>query len=326
MTDSRRIEKKNQTFKTKVQKLSGVIAAAAVLLAPLLTLSKVNAEKIAAAEEKGVEVIQARDNIYVLISPQGGNVTVSTGEDGTFLVDDQLLGRSAIIQNAAREISDQKIKFILNTHFHFDHTGGNEFFGEKGAILVAHDNVRKRLSTHEFIEFFKKDMPPLSRTGLPVVTVSENMNLYLNKDDIRLSHTPAAHTDGDLIAYFSQTDVIAAGDLIFNGFYPFIDVDHGGSIKGLIAGLDLLLNIAGPQTIIIPGHGPLMNKEELQTYKDTLVIISDKIENAIKEDKTLEQVIHEKPTLEFDEEWGDGKVPPEAFVTIVYKSLAQQNQ
>ncbi|MGE0267110.1 MAG: MBL fold metallo-hydrolase [Candidatus Omnitrophota bacterium] len=276
-------------------------------------------------QEAGVEIIHARDNIYVLISPQGGNVTVSSGEDGTFLIDDQLLGRSAIIQNAAREISDQKIKFILNTHFHFDHTGGNEFFGEKGAILVAHDNVRTRLSTHEFIKFFKKDMPPLSRAGLPVVTVSENMNLYLNKDTIRLSHTPAAHTDGDLIAYFSKTDVLVAGDLIFNGFYPFIDVDHGGSIKGLITGLELLLNIAGPQTVIVPGHGPLMNKQELQTYKDTLVIISDKIEKAINEDKTLEQVIAEKPTLEFDEEWGGWKVSPEDFVTIVYKSLDQQN-
>jgi len=256
-----------------------------------------------------------------LVSPQGGNVTVTNGEDGTFLIDDQLTGRSDIILNAAKAISKQDIKFILNTHYHFDHSGGNEYFGEKDAVIVAHDNVRQRLSQREFITYFKKEMLPMAKVGLPTVTFSQGMTLHYNNDAIRFIHPPAAHTDGDTVVYFEKANVIVSGDLIFNGIYPFIDTEHGGSITGLIAGIDVLLDLANEASVIIPGHGAVMNKTDLSSYKSMLVNISRKIETAIKEGKNLEQVIDEKPTQAFDGQFGDGLIPPDAFVRVIYNSL-----
>lgn len=270
---------------------------------------------------EGIETIQAKDNLYVLVSPHGGNVTVSVGEDGTFLIDDQLGTRSEIIQAAAKEINNQEIKFILNTHYHFDHSGNNEFFGEQDAIIVAHDNVRQRLSTRQFITYFKREMKPMAKAGLPSVTFSDNMTLHYNNDDIRFIHTPAAHTDGDVIAHFTKANVIVGGDLLFNGFYPFIDTEHGGSIKGLIAGADVLLGIARADTVIIPGHGAIMNKADLQAYRDMLATITSKVEVAIKAGKTLEQTIADQPTADFDKHSGDGIIPSDAFVTVIYNDL-----
>lgn len=268
-----------------------------------------------------IETIQVKDNIYVLVSPKGGNVAVSVGDDGAFLIDDQLAGRSEIVESAVKEIGNKDIKFILNTHYHFDHSGGNEYLGKKGAIIVAHDNVRQRLSTKQFITYFKREMLPMSNAGLPTVTISDNMTFHYNNDDIRFVHTPEAHTDGDTVAYFEKSNVIVAGDLVFNGFYPFIDVEHGGSIKGLIKGIDVLLGIATQETVVIPGHGDIMSKSELQSYRDMLAAISEKIESAIKAGKTFEQIIDEKPTQAFDDKIEDGIVPPDAFVKIVYESL-----
>ncbi len=278
---------------------------------------------VSAYAAENIEVMEAADNIYVLVSPKGGNVTVSTGEDGTFLIDDQLAGRSEIIQTAAKEINNQDIKFILNTHYHFDHSGGNEYFGGNDAIIIAHDNVRKRLSTKQFITYFKKEMEPMSEVGLPTITITNDMMFHYNNDDVRFIHIPEAHTDGDAIAYFTKANVIVAGDLIFNGFYPFIDIEHGGSIKGLIAGVDILLNIADSNTVVIPGHGSIMSKSDLQKYREMLLIISDKIETSISENKTLEQVVEGKPTQEYDEQLGAGIVPPDAFVTIIFNSLSR---
>ncbi|PHS69578.1 MAG: MBL fold metallo-hydrolase [Methylophaga sp.] len=273
------------------------------------------------ASAADIKTIHVKDNLYVLISPHGGNVTVSVGEDGTFLIDDQLADRSEIIQAAAKEINKQDIKFILNTHYHFDHSGNNEFFGEKNAIIVAHDNVRQRLSTRQFITYFKREMLPMAKVGLPTVTFADNMTLHYNNDDIRFIHTPAAHTDGDVVAHFTQSNVIVGGDLLFNGFYPFIDTEHGGSIKGLIAGVDVMLNIAQADTIIIPGHGGIMNKIELQAYRYMLATITAKIEALINAGKTLEQVISEQPTAEFDEKLGGGLISPDTFVSVIYNNL-----
>ncbi len=272
---------------------------------------------------EGIKTVKVKDNFHVLISPKGGNVTVSTGLDGAFLIDDQLAGRSTIIQAAAKEITKQDIKFVLNTHYHFDHSGGNEFFGKENAVIVAHDNVRKRLSTRQFITYFKKEMLPAENIALPSVTFAQDMTLHYNGDDIRIIHTPNAHTDGDSFAYFTKANIIVAGDLIFNGMYPFIDTEHGGSIKGVIAGLDALLSHADDETVIVPGHGVLMNKIDLQTYRDVLNSITGKVELSIKADKTLTQVIAEKPTQEFDAKMGGGFVPPDAIVKVIYNSLKE---
>ena len=276
------------------------------------------------AQESDVKIIQIKNNIHVLISPKGGNVVASTGEDGTFIIDDQLAGRSALIKAAAKSINDQDIKFVLNTHYHFDHTGGNEFFGKEKAIIVAHDNVRERLSTKQFITYFSKEMAPLSKAGLPVVTFSKDMTFHHNGNDIKIIHVPHAHTDGDAAAYFVNENVLVTGDTVFNGMYPFIDTEHGGSAKGLLAAHDTLLALANDDTIVIPGHGAPMSKAGLIAYQKTLKTIVARVETSIKDGKTLEQTVAAKPTQEFDERMSKGIVGPDAFTTILYNHLSNK--
>ncbi|MEZ5815275.1 MAG: MBL fold metallo-hydrolase [Alphaproteobacteria bacterium] len=274
-----------------------------------------------AQDNNDIEIIKVRDGIHMLISPEGGNITASTGEDGTFIIDDNLEGRESVITDAIKSLNEQNVKFVLNTHYHFDHTGTNETFGDEGAIIVAHDNVRKRLSERQFISFFNKEMPALEKSGLPVVTFSEGLNLHYNGDDVQIIHMPGAHTDGDAAAFFKNANVIVAGDVIFNGMYPFIDAQHGGSIKGVLAAQSTLLNIADDNTAIIPGHGPLMNKANLQAYHDALAEITGNIETAIKNGKTLEETLAAKPTAKFDEKLGGGFITPDVFVTFLYEHL-----
>jgi glyoxylase-like metal-dependent hydrolase (beta-lactamase superfamily II) len=277
---------------------------------------------LSAHATEGIQTLKVKDNVHVLISPQGGNVTVLTGKDGTVLIDDQLTGRSEIIQTAAKKIGGGDIKFILNTHYHYDHTGGNEAFGEnEGTIIVAHDSVRNRLNTRQFITYFQKEMLPLKAEGLPSVTFSENMSLHYNDNDIRFIHAPSAHTDGDTIVHLNNDNVIIAGDLLFSGIYPFIDIEHGGSIQGVIKGLADIITLATNETIIIPGHGTPMNKETLKIYNAMLISVSNNVALLINKGKALEEVIADKPTLEFDNEYGGGFISPEAFTTLVYNSL-----
>lgn len=278
---------------------------------------------LAAKAQDGTEIVPVKDNLHMIVSPKGGNVLVSTGDDGTFLIDDQLEERSKIVTETIRQISDSPVQFILNTHFHFDHSGGNEAFGQEGAIIVAHDNVRKRLSTKQFITYFKRDMAPLSKAGLPVVTFSHDVTFHYNGEDIHIIHVPAAHTDGDSVAHLMKSNVIVGGDVVFNGLYPFIDVEHGGSVKGVIAALDTLLSLCNEKTVIVPGHGPLMAKNELQAYRNMLATIAGRIERAVKEGKTLEQTIASKPTREYDARMKQGIVGPDALVTMLFEDLAR---
>ncbi|MGH1377931.1 MAG: MBL fold metallo-hydrolase [Alphaproteobacteria bacterium] len=288
---------------------------------PLIILTLCVSALSANAQDSDVKTSNIKNDIHLLVSPQGGNVVVSTGEDGTFLIDDQLTGRSEIIKVEAKKINDQNIKFILNTHYHFDHTGGNEYFGENDAVIIAHDSVRKRLSTKQFITHFGKEMLPLSKDGLPKVTFSKDTTLHYNNEEIKIIHFPKAHTDGDVIAHFANSNVIVAGDLIFNGMYPFIDTEHGGSINGLLSAHEKLLSMSDDETIIIPGHGDPMTKNDLKSYYKNLKKITDSIKTAIAENRTLEQTIAAKPTKEFDVTMGNGVVKPDAFTSILYNDL-----
>lgn len=273
-----------------------------------------------AQEDTKVEKI--RDKVHLILSPKGGNIVASVGEDGVFLIDDQLKARDAIIKEVVSGFG-RTLKFILNTHYHHDHTGGNELLGGEGAIIVAHESVRERLSRKEFITFFNKSMGPLAKQGLPVVSFSEDITFHFNGDDINMIHIPNAHTDGDSIAHFVNTNVIAAGDVIFNDAYPFYDVEHGGSIKGIISGLDAIIKLSNDQTVIVPGHGPNMTLMDLKAYRDMMATIAERVEAGIKAGKTQEQIVAEKPTQEFDSRMKKKRMTPEKFLSIVYTDLSR---
>jgi cyclase len=251
----------------------------------------------------------------------GGNIGVSAGGDGVILVDDQYAPLTAKIKTAVAAINPGPIRFLLNTHWHFDHTGGNENFGKGGVVIVAHENVRRRMSVEQFMTSFAQTIPASPAGALPVVTFSDAVTFYYNGDSITAFHVPPAHTDGDVIVWFRHANVVHMGDTFFNGRYPLVDLASGGSIEGLIGAADRVLAMADAGTTIIPGHGPLGDRAALQAYRTMLVTVRGRIKQAVAAGRTLEQVQAAKPTAEFDAVWGNGRITPALFVEILYKNL-----
>ncbi len=289
---------------------------AAALIAPL-AFAQEDFSKVEIRTEK------LADTVYMMTGA-GGNLGVSVGEDAVFVIDDQFAPLTPKIQAAIAKLTDKPVKFVLNTHWHFDHTGGNENVGKAGAIIVAHENVRKRLSTEGFIEFLGMKTKPEPKIALPVVTFTRDLSFHLNGDDIEVHHVPRAHTDGDGIVQFRKSNVVHMGDAFFNRLYPFIDTSSGGSVAGVIAAVDRILKVAGDDTKIIPGHGPLGNKADLKAYREMLAAVSGNIRSQIGAGRTLEQVIASKPTAKYDEVWGKGFLPPEKFVAMLYGNLKKK--
>ena len=248
----------------------------------------------------------------------GGNVGVSVGEDALFIIDDQYAPLSPKILAALKQLSDKPIKFVLNTHWHGDHTGGNENMGKGGALIVAHDNVRKRMSTEQFIALFKSKVPPSPKVALPVVTFSTDVTFHINGDEVYGFHVPKAHTDGDTVVHFKKSNVIHMGDVFFNGWYPFIDVSSGGSPEGVIAAVDRVLAMSDDNTKIIPGHGPVSGKGDLKAYRDMLATVSGRVKALMKEGKKLDEIKAAKPSAEFDEKWGKAFIKTDAFIEMLF--------
>ncbi len=254
---------------------------------------------------------------------RGGNIGVSAGEDGVFLIDDQFAPLSAKIKAEVAALGAGEVRFIVNTHWHFDHTGGNEVFGGDGALIVAHDNVRQRMSVDQFIAAFDREVPASPKIALPVVTFDDGVTFHLNGDTIRVVHVPHAHTDGDAIVYFSAANVIHAGDTVWTSGYPFIDTGSGGSIDGVIAAAGRMLDLSDGATRIIPGHGQLTDRAGLEEYRDMLVAVAASVRKLIGEGKSLEQIQAAKPTAAFDERWGKGSFTPERWVAMVHEDVAR---
>jgi glyoxylase-like metal-dependent hydrolase (beta-lactamase superfamily II) len=253
---------------------------------------------------------------YVLFGA-GGNIGVSAGEDALFIIDDQYAPMNPKIVAALKQISDKPVKFVLNTHWHGDHTGGNESMGKAGGLIVAHDNVRKRMSSEQFIALFKSQVPASPKAALPVVTFSSDLTFHINGDEVYGFHVPKAHSDGDTIVHFRKSNVIHMGDTFFNGFYPFIDGSSGGTPEGVIAAADRVLAIVDDNTKIIPGHGPVSNKADLKIYRDMLSTISTRVKAAVKEGKKVDEIRAANPTAEFDEKWGKGFISPRGFIEML---------
>ena len=270
-----------------------------------------------------VATVHIAGGVYMLMGA-GGNIGVSVGDNGVFLVDDQYAPLTPKIAAAVKAIRDEPIRFVLNTHWHGDHTGGNENMGAAGALIVAHENVRKRMSVEQFLEAFNLRTPPSPPGALPVVTFTDAVTFHLNGDEIHVFHVRPAHTDGDAIVHFRTANAIHMGDIFFNGMYPFIDISTGGSIDGMIAAVNRVLGMIGADTKVIPGHGPLASGADLETYRDMLVGVRAEVMRHVVARRSLERVLAAKPTTRFDAKWGKGFLAPNQFVELVYRDLVSR--
>jgi len=269
-----------------------------------------------------VKAQQLADHLYMLTGA-GGNMALLTGDDGAVLVDDQFAPLAPKIRAAIALLTDRPVRVVINTHWHADHTGGNEAFGTTGSVIVAQRNTRERMSTKQRVDLFNLEVPPAPAAALPIVTFDQSVQLHLDGEDISVEHLPHAHTDSDAVLYFAKADVVHTGDVFVQGFYPFIDVGTGGSIDGVIAGSAAVLARIGPTTRIIPGHGALATRQDLQDYHDMLVTVRARVATAIRKGRTLQQVLESRPTAEFDARYARAGTRPDAWVQRVYTDLAR---
>jgi glyoxylase-like metal-dependent hydrolase (beta-lactamase superfamily II) len=270
-----------------------------------------------------IKTEKVADNVFMLIGA-GGNIGVSAGKDCVFMIDTSYAPLADKIKAAIATVSGKPIQYVVNTHWHQDHVGGNENFVKAGATVIAHENVRKRVSTEQFVKLLNKTVPPLPESALPVITFSQNVTFHLNGNEIFIFNIKRAHTDGDAIVHFKKSNVIHMGDIYFNGMYPFIDLSAGGSINGMIAAVKRILLLCDQNTKVMPGHGHLSNKVELEEYLKMLVAVRDRITREVKSGKPLDAVIASQPTRDLDPVWGKGFMKPEQFVKIVYDSLVNE--
>ena len=270
-----------------------------------------------------IKTVSVTENIFMLLG-EGGNIGVSIGDDGVFLIDDQFAPLTEKIKAAIAKLSDKAIRFVINTHWHYDHTGGNENLGKEGAIIVAHDNVYERMSKDTFIQAFNNTVPASPKVALPVITFNDTVTFRLNGHEIKVEHQANSHTDGDSIVFFKEANVIHMGDTFFNGFYPFIDSSSKGEVNGMIKTAERILAIVDNETKIIPGHGPLASKQDLEKFRDMLVLVRDRMQNLLDQGKTIEEIIALKPNADLDSTWGAGFLNPEAFLKVLHSVMPKK--
>jgi glyoxylase-like metal-dependent hydrolase (beta-lactamase superfamily II) len=261
-----------------------------------------------------------RDNIYLLSGP-GGNMVVLSGADGKVLVDSSFSTVAPKIKQAMDGFGGAPLKILINTHWHFDHTDGNEAMHQAGALIVAHENTRKRLSTPQDIAAFGLHFDPAPADAWPQQTFTEGTKLYLNGEQLTLAYFPPAHTDSDIYVRYENGNVLHMGDVWFNGTYPFIDPSTGGNIDGMIAGTARGLNLADADTKIVPGHGPVGDKAALAKHHEMLVTVRERVHTLKAAGKSKDDAVAAKPTADLDSAWGKGMINGDVFVTLVYTTL-----
>lgn len=267
-----------------------------------------------------IRPVRVDENLYFL-KGAGGNIGVFIGSEGTLMVDDQYAPLSNKINGAIKTLSPHDIRFVINTHLHTDHAGGNENFKQKGATIIAHETVRERISKESVNRSNGNVIPPRPQGAWPIITFSEQLNMYLNEEDIELLHVDPAHTDGDVVVHFRKANVYHMGDMFVTYGYPYIDYNNGGSINGFISSLDIILPMMDEKTKVIPGHGELCTKAELQNFRDRLAEIRDAVAAAMKKGKKSEDVTSLPIAIKYDADWGKGMTKGKDFVLLVAENL-----
>jgi len=303
-------------------------AAAAAMLAPSRLLARSGAVRVRglveAARRDGatatITIQPLRGNISVLIG-SGGNIAVLPGGDGQLLVDAGFATSRAQVVQALAKVSSDPIQQLINTHFHFDHTDGNDWLHSAGATILAHENTRKHLSAGSRVEGWDFNFPASPKGALPATVFSDQKTLQVNGQNIELNYYGPCHTDGDISVHFTGGDVIHVGDTWWNGFYPFIDYSNGGSIDGMVRATEANLAKITTNMIVVPGHGPVGDKDELTVYRDMLVTVREKVATLKKQGRSLDEVVAAKPTAAYDQKWGGGFMNPANFTGLVYQGV-----
>lgn len=273
--------------------------------------------------QQNFDTIQVRSQalgggIYMLTGA-GGNLGLSVGDDAVFLVDDQFAPLTPKILAAIAAITPKPVRFVVNTHWHFDHTGGNENLGKAGALIVAHENVRKRMTTEQFIQAMNRREPPAAPGAWPVVTFTEAVTFHINGDSLVVTHMAPAHTDGDAMVHFAKANVIHMGDLFVSAGLPFVDRSSGGTNAGIVAAADRALSLANARTRIIPGHGPVADRARLQAWRDMVVTLQERVRREVAAGRTVDEVLAMKLTEPYAKDFPGGH---ERFVRTLHQELA----
>jgi cyclase len=266
-----------------------------------------------------MKATKVNGNVYML-EGAGGNIGVSVGDDGILIVDDQFAPLADKIRAALKGLADRKLRFILNTHWHGDHTGGNVAFGPE-ATIIAHDNVRKRLATEQKSEVFKSTTPPSPKEALPVITFNQSLSVHFNGEEIRAIHFPQGHTDGDSVVFFTTSNVVHLGDDFFAGRFPFVDLESGGTVEGLTRNIGDIITKIPEGAKLIPGHGPISTIDDLKNYHRMLEQTTAIVRERMAAGKTVDQIKSEGLPAEWAS-WGTGFIKTDRWLETIYRSLS----
>lgn len=291
----------------------------------VLALTALTALSAPLGAQAALDTVQIRAtalsrDVYMLTG-SGGNIGLAVGDDAVFVVDDQFAPLTPRILAAIATITSKPVRFVVNTHWHFDHTGGNENMGKAGGLIVAHENVRRRMSSEQFIEALNRREPAAPAGALPVVTFTDGMTFHINGDSLVVTHAPHAHTDGDAIVHFTKANVLHTGDTFLSAGLPFVDLSSGGSINGIIAVAARVYAMTNDQTRIIPGHGPVADRARVKAFREMLVQLRDRMATEVAAGKTLDQVLAARITADYAKEWPNGH---DRFVRLLYQELARK--
>jgi glyoxylase-like metal-dependent hydrolase (beta-lactamase superfamily II) len=269
-----------------------------------------------------VRILPISGSVHMLTGA-GGNIGISVGQDGVLLVDSEFAELHDKIVSAIAAIGGGPVRFVLNTNWHYDHVRGNELFRKRGAVIIGHANCPARMAGETYHEILDAKIGPYAPAAWPEVTFADSLAVHLNGEDIEAVHIANAHSDADALYVFRKANVIHTGDLFFSSGYPYIDIGNGGSVDGMIAAADRILAMTNAGTKLIPGHGPLADRQRLQAYRSMLVTVRDRVAALIKQGRSLDQVVAAKPSSDFDSAWS-AAMTPQQFVAIVFTDVSRR--